>query len=119
GHASHVARGLVGEAGEGGAFGFRLDDTAQGATVEERIVDRAGGRRELPHGYAQRRAAVQFLTRLHQPAGLGQLPVDRYSRAVLGMENVLPRIEQLRVTSAVSSMNKNRTISPIPVAASG
>src|SRR5271165_3161464 len=41
GHAAHVARRLVREARKGHAFRLRLDDTAQGSTNEERIVDRA------------------------------------------------------------------------------
>ena len=91
GHAAHIARGLVREAREGRAFRLRLDDAAQCSADEQGIVDRAGGRRELAHGDAEPGAAVHLLARLHQPAGLGQLAVDRHSRAVFGMKNVLPR----------------------------
>jgi hypothetical protein len=91
GHAAHIARGLVREAREGCTFRLRLDDAAQGSADEQRIIDRPGGRAELAHGDAEPRAAVHLLARLHQPAGLGQLAVNRHPRAVFGMKNVLPR----------------------------
>ena len=52
GDAAHVARGLVREPRQGRAFRFRFDDSAQASADEQRIINRAGGCRELPNGYA-------------------------------------------------------------------
>ena len=92
GHAAHIARGLVGETGEGRAFRLRLDDAAKRPPDEERIVDRTGGGREFAHRHAEPGAEVHMLARLHQPTGLGQLAVDRHSRTIFGVKNVLPRL---------------------------
>ena len=73
------------------AFRLRLDDATERSPDEESIVDRAGIRREFAHRHAEPRADVHLFARLHQPAGLGQLAVDRRPRAVFGMKNVLPR----------------------------
>jgi hypothetical protein len=87
GHASHVARGLVRKARKGRAFRFRLDDPAQSTADEERIINRAGGGGELAHSDTEVRAEVHVLARLHDPAGLGQLAVDRHPSAVFGVKN--------------------------------
>jgi hypothetical protein len=102
GDAAHVARGLVREPGEGRAFRFRFDDSAQGSADKKGVVDRARSRRELAQSDTDPGAAIHLLARLHQPAGLGQLAVDRRARAVLGMKNVLPRLREPTRTSAAS-----------------
>ena len=56
GHAAHIARGLVREAGEGRALRFCLDDAAQRAADEQSIIDRTGGwsRTRAPRRRARR-----------------------------------------------------------------
>jgi hypothetical protein len=119
-HAAHVACGLIRETGEGCPFGLRLDDSAQASADEQRIIDRAGGCRELPNCYSEARAKVHLLARLHQPAGLRQLAVDRRPCAIFGMENVLPRGPCTGVGCLLPLFaHQNRTISAISVAPIG
>jgi len=87
GHAAHIARGLFREPRKGRALGLRLDDAAQRAVDEQGIVDRARRRGELAHRDARPSAKVHPVARLHQPAGLCELGVNRLSGAVLGMKN--------------------------------
>jgi hypothetical protein len=110
GDAAHVARGLVREPGEGRAFRFRFDDSAQGSADKKGIVDRARSRRELAQSDTDPGAAVHLLGRLHQPASrpAGRLAVDRRARAVLGMKNVLPRLWEPIRTSAASVLRTKR-----------
>src|SRR5262245_33186475 len=84
-HAAQIARGLVREAGECRAFRLRLEHAAQRSADKQRIIDRPRRGRELAYGDTEPGAAVHLLARLHQPAGLGQLAVNRYPRPVLRM----------------------------------
>ncbi len=68
-----------------------LKHAAQRAINEQRVVDWADAGRKLPYSHSEARAKVHLVARLNQPAGLAQLAVDRHSRAIFGMENVLPR----------------------------
>lgn len=85
--ATHIPRGLVRETGEGRPRAIRFDDSAQAPVDEQRIIDRAGGCRKFPNGYAETRAKVHLVA---HPASASWLSIV-HSCAIFGVENVLPR----------------------------
>ena len=81
-----VTAGLLGKARERDAFWLDLDNAAQLATNEQRIVHRPRCGLKFADRDAKPGAEVQIGPRLDQPTARDKAPVDQRPGFVLGME---------------------------------